>query len=158
MASQNENPQAGQPQLNDFGRVAHRFLQYGQNATNNLSNVFVEMTLQQWIRLIIVVGAYLLLRPYAVKYLGKRKVAEWEEEDAKEKAKISPNQLRGEKGPVELDDTDEEGEGTATDWGHGARVRQRRLVKQLLAANEKQNQELLDAESDDDDIAEFLED
>lgn len=161
MDSQNENQQsdqAFQPQLNDFGKVAQRFLQYGQNATNNLSNVFVEMTAQQWIRLVIVVGGYVLLRPYAVKYLGKKKIDEWQEEDAKEKAKISPNQLRGEKGPVELEDTDDEGEGTASDWGHGARLRQRRMVKQLLKVNEERNQELLDAESDDDDIAEFLED
>lgn len=157
MASQTGNEQAGQPQLNDFGKVAHRFLQYGQNATNNLSNVFNDMTIQQWIRLIIIVGGYMLLRPYAVKYLGKKKIAEWEEED-RQKAEITPNQLRGEHGPVEIGDTDDEGEGTASDWGHGARLRQRKMLKQLLEANEQRKQEEAEADEDDRDIEEFLED
>lgn len=160
MDSQTGNQQPGeadQAELNDFGKVAYRFLRYGQSATNNLSNVFSEMTIQQWIRLVIVVGGYMLIRPYAIKYLGKKKIEEWQEEDEKEKAKISPNQLRGEKGPIELGDSDEEGEGTASDWGHAARLRQRKMVKKLLEVNEEQKRQLQE-DDDDKDIAEFLED
>lgn len=157
---EDQSEDANKAELNDFGKLAFQFLNYGRNASNNLQNVFVDMTAQQWIRLIVVVGAYLLLRPYAIKYLGKRAVDDMIDEDnakAEAEAKISANQLRGEKGPVQLGDTDDEGEGTATDWGLQARVRQRKMLKKLLEEEEKRKQAQYDSDSDSD-IADLLED
>lgn len=157
MDPETEQPQAEQTeqaQLNDFGKIAFHFLKYGQNATNNLKGVFSEMTPQEWIRLIAIVGAYLLLRPYAMKWLGKRQVESMEKQEAEEKAKLSPNDLRdGTKLPEDEDD-DEDGETSATDWGSRARTRQRTMLKQLLEAEERRKQE----EDDDKDIADLLED
>jgi hypothetical protein len=152
---ENQQPdEAPQAELNDLGKIALQFLKYGQNASNNLQAVFMEMTVQQWLRLVIVVGGYVLLRQQAIKYMSRKKVDSMEDEDAKAKATLSPNQLRGEKGPVEIGDVDEEGEGTASDWGLTARVRQRKMLKHLMEAEERRRQD----EEDDKDIADLLED
>lgn len=154
---QHQQPDAAQPELNMFGKLTLKFLQYGQNASNNMQGAFKEMSLQQWIRLIVVVGAYLLLRPYAMKWLGGRQLDAMDKDDKKEKAaRITANQLRGEKGPVDLDELEEEdlGDGTATDWGSRARVRQRTMIKHLMEADERRRQE----DDDDQDIADLLED
>lgn len=150
---QHQPEQGDQAELNDFGRVAFWFLKYGQNATNNLSQVFTEMTPKEWIRLVIIVGAYMLLRPYVTKYLGKKQVEAMEREEAKEKAKISPNELRG--GKVSIDDDDDEAETSgAAAWGEKARTRQRTMLKQMIEAEERRKQE----EEDDKDIEDLLED
>lgn len=157
MDAQREDQQpneADQAELNDFGKIAVQFLKYGQNASNNLQAVFTEMSVQQWLRLVIVVGGYILLRQQAIKYMSRKKVDSMEDEDAKAKAELSPNQLRGEKGPVEIGDVDDEGEGTASDWGANARVRQRKMLKHLMEAEERRRQD----EEDDKDIADLLED
>lgn len=98
----------------------------------------------------------MLLRPYLMQWGIKSAVKNLEEEDAKkkEKAAITPNELRGAR--QQLDDQDEEdlGDGTSTDWGSKARVRQRTVLKHMLEAEEKRRLE----EESDEDIKEFLED
>lgn len=77
--------------------------------------------------------------------------------EAEAKAKISPNELRGQ---VDIpEDTDDEDETTAKssgpDWGKKARRRQRDVIKKLLDAEEqrlRENQE----ELEDKDIEEYL--
>lgn len=152
---QHQSEQGDKAELNDFGKITLAFLKFGQNATHNLSQVFEEMTLREWIRLVMIVGAYLLLRPYAQQYLGKKSIESMEKENAKQKAKISPNELRGAKAPMEEeDDDDDEAETTGAAWGEKARTRQRYLLKSLLEAEERRKQE----EEDDKDIADLLED
>ncbi|GAP84092.1 putative trafficking PGA2 [Rosellinia necatrix] len=123
--------------------------------SENVNAGFNEMSAKQWIRLIAIVGAYALLRPYVIKMGAKYQEKQFEK-DQQEVAEISPNQLRGELGiPEESDDDDEQGETTAADWGKKARKRQRNMIKQLLDAEEKRLQETLD-EQEDKDIEEFL--
>ncbi|KAI1827946.1 DUF1531-domain-containing protein [Xylaria intraflava] len=123
--------------------------------TNNVSMSLTNMTAQQWIRLIAIVGAYALLRPYIIKMGAKHQEKQFEK-DQQEIADISPNQLRGQlEIPEESDEDDEPGETTGADWGRQARQRQRRMIKQLLDAEEKRLQETLDEEADKD-IEEFL--
>jgi hypothetical protein len=151
-----QQPQ-GQDQLNDFGKLAYQFVKYGQNATNNLSNVFNEMTPKQWIRLVVIVGAYLLIRPYVLKHATKKSVERMERENKEREEKsaaISPNELRDGKKRIEEVDSDDEGESSTTDWGAKARTRQRTLVKKLMQADEQRRQD----EEDDKDIADLLED
>ncbi len=159
MSTENVQQQAEDTQLNDFGRLTLKFLQFGQNASNNLTEVWGEMSAKDWIRLIIIIGAYMLLRPYATKYLGKRQVEQMEEDDRKEKekakAKLSPNALRGEGNPYEdIDEYYDEAETTGAGWGEKARTRQRVMLKKLLEAEERRREE----EEDDKDIADLLED
>ncbi|KAH7166106.1 trafficking PGA2-domain-containing protein [Dactylonectria macrodidyma] len=140
-------------ELNALGKVAAQFLQYGANASNNLSAGFSNMDTKGWIRLIVIVGGYMLLRPYVLKMAGKVAVRKMEEQDEKEKeakAKISPNELRD--GYEEDVQADAEGDGTGADWGQKARVRQRVMLKNMLEAEELRRQE----EEDDKDIEEFL--
>ncbi|KAL2262703.1 hypothetical protein VTK26DRAFT_354 [Humicola hyalothermophila] len=133
----------------------------GNRFATNLKGTFADMTPQQWIRLVIIVGAYLLVRPYLIKLGGKAQMKAHEEEEARAeaaaKAKMSPNQLRGQ---IDIpEDTDDEDEATAQssgpDWGKKARRRQREVIRKLLDAEERrlrENQE----ELEDKDIEEFL--
>ncbi|KAI8657505.1 hypothetical protein NCS57_01128700 [Fusarium keratoplasticum] len=154
LAQQQEQPAQDDIELNALGKFTAQFLQYGANASNNLSNTFNNMTMQSWIRLVVIVGGYMLLRPYMMKFVTKGAVKKMEEEDEREqrKAQISPNELRGlvEEEP----EIDEEGDGTGADWGQKARVRQRTMLKNLLEAEEQRRLE----EEEDKDIADLLED
>jgi flagellar biosynthesis/type III secretory pathway M-ring protein FliF/YscJ len=123
--------------------------------TTNIGSSIDSMTLQHWIRLVAIVGAYALLRPYIIK-LGAKAQEKQFEKAQQETAEISPNQLRGQLDiPEDSDDEDQEGETTAADWGKKARRRQRNMIKRLLDAEEKRLQETLD-EQEDKDIEEFL--
>lgn len=107
---------AGQPQLNALGKLAARVVEFGHNATNNLHEGFSNMSLQSWIRLTVIVGGYLLLRPYLMKFATKSAVKRMED-DAKSRveADITPNELRGIK--EKLYQADAEGGGSGADWG-----------------------------------------
>lgn len=134
--------------------------------TRNLRGSLEGMSPEKWIRIVIIIGTYMLLRPYLLKLGGKAQMNQHEKEaaeaeaEAEAKAKMSPNELRGHKIqiPEESDDSDAEGEGqksSATDWGKKARRRQRTMVKKLLDAEEKRLQELQE-DDEDKDIEEFL--
>ncbi|KAK3359838.1 protein trafficking Pga2 [Lasiosphaeria hispida] len=138
--------------------------------TANLRGSLENMSPEKWIRLVIIAGAYALLRPYIIKLGGRAQMNLHEQEAAEEvlspgkKAAISPNELRGRVQLPEDSDSDEdddEGTGTATghssaaDWGKKARRRQRDMIKRLLDAEEKRLQETKD-EEEDKDIEEFL--
>ncbi|KAI1498216.1 DUF1531-domain-containing protein [Biscogniauxia marginata] len=127
--------------------------------TNNVGESFNSMTTQQWIRLIVVVGGYMLLRPYVIKMGANHQVKQLEKQHAEDEreaqAQLSPNNLRGK---IDIpEDSDEEGEGegekastSASDWGKKARKRQRNMIKQLLEVEEKRLQELQEDEEDKD--------
>ncbi|EOO01449.1 putative trafficking pga2 protein [Phaeoacremonium minimum UCRPA7] len=132
----------------------------GERFTRNLGNSFAEMSLQKWIRVVIIVGAYLLLRPYLIKLGAKQQMKaheKEEEESARETAaKISANELRGQKLAIPEDSESEgEAEATSADWGKKARRRQRDMIKKMIAVEEKRLQELQEDEEDKD-IQEFL--
>jgi hypothetical protein len=140
------------------------------NFTRNAIHMWDDMTLLKYIRLVAIVGAYALLRPYLMKWGEKLQAKELEKElDPYEMAtangkhgegKISPNQLRGAGGKVvelEGSDSEEEGEGTAADvkWGKKARERQRAVVKKILADEEEVRRQLQE-DDEDKDIQEYL--
>lgn len=136
--------------------------------TTNMRKSFDGMSPEKWIRIVAVVGAYCLLRPYIMKMGSKVQMAQHEKEAAatkvaeEEQARMSPNELRGYKEIPE--DSDEEGEGqaagaaaqsTSTEWGKKARKRQRNTIKKILAAEEQRLQDLQD-DDEDKDIEQYL--
>ena len=142
-----------------FDTISSKLSEYGQNASNNLANTYNNMTPQHWIRLIVIVGGYMLLRPYALKFITKGAVKRMEEDDAREKAeeaaKLTPNDLRGVSAKLEEQHEDDQTlDDSSINWGQQARVRQRVVLKQMLEAEELRREE----EEEDKDIAEFLED
>ncbi|RFU29718.1 hypothetical protein B7463_g6591, partial [Scytalidium lignicola] len=148
--------------MGDFiDTIIDMFKFWGNNLRTNLSNTFDGMTVTNYIRMIAIVGAYLLIRPYIMKLGAKIQEKEHEKQISAEetnpaKAKISPNSLRGK---VEIpDDTDEEEDPdtSGANWGKKARKRQRNFVKRMLEEEERRAKEIEDAL--DDDIKEFLED
>lgn len=144
----------------------------GDRMSSNIKDSFTSMTMQHWIRLVIVVGAYALLRRYIIKLGAKQQMKAHEREEAEDRAaaeaaaaKISPNQLRGAIDiPDDSDDEDALPAGgkeettaavTATEWGKKARRRQRDVIKKLLDAEEERLRQLHEDEEDKD-IDEFM--
>lgn len=135
--------------------------------TRNLRGSLEGTSPEYWIRIVIVVGAYCLIRPYLIKLGGKSQMNQHEQEaaaaaaeaEAKAKAKMSPNELRGHtvQIPEESDDSEAENEGqaSATEWGKKARRRQKNVIKKILNAEEKRLRELQE-DDEDKDIQEFL--
>ncbi|KAJ3492468.1 hypothetical protein NLG97_g5374 [Lecanicillium saksenae] len=151
-----EDTNAEAPRLNMLGQAAAKLLEYGNNAGNNLQDTFSKMTIHGWLRLTVIVGGYLLLRPYILKLSVKTAVSKMEEEDEREKAKaaaMTPNELRGAKELLEEHLDDDTADGSGADWGQRARVRQRTMLKEMLEAEEQRR---LEEEEEDKDIAEFL--
>lgn len=130
------------------------------NFTTNVSAGFSEMTLRNWIRIVMIVGTYCLIRPYLIK-LGARQQRKAHERDAADiGAEIHPNELRGGKGKIEIPgvgDSDEEDEEETQpgDWGKNARVRQRKFIRQAVKKEEDRLRDEQEAESDKE-IEEFL--
>ncbi|KAL1894752.1 hypothetical protein Sste5346_005727 [Sporothrix stenoceras] len=157
----------------------------GGRFVNNLSGSFGSLNIHQWLRLVVIAGAYMLLRPYIIKLGGRIQMKQHEADEKQsladavaiangEKPAMSANDLRdggaAKKSKVveavlgsdAEDESDDEGAvpgaaASGTDWGKNARKRQRRMIRKLLEAHEQQ---LADAAGDeeDKDIAEFLED
>lgn len=156
----------------------------GSRFANNLAGSFGSLNIHQWIRLVVIAGAYLLLRPYIIKLGGRFQMKQHEADEKAslaeavaiangEKPALSANDLRGiatskskaaaaaaAAASDDEDDSDDEGAipgavASGTDWGKNARKRQRRMVRKLLEAHEQQ---LADAQGDeeDKDIEEFL--
>ncbi|KAL2760657.1 hypothetical protein ACRALDRAFT_1059571 [Sodiomyces alcalophilus JCM 7366] len=138
-------------------------MEYVNRAATNLRATFEDLTLLKVIRLVIIVGAYALLRPYIMKFGSKlqtrgHEAGEEQEEPAAPRARLTPNDIRGQAAiPEDSDDDEEEAEGPAAvaNWGKKARRRQRHVLKKLLDAEERRLAELQEDEEDKD-IEEFL--
>ena len=154
--------------------------------TTNTSKSLADMTLQNWIRLVIIVGTYLLVRPYLLN-LGayvQRKQLEKEDRRAREEDErrgaggwgaggwgaggLDANNLRGgaargAKIDIPGVESDEEDEGGVVEsvkeggeWGRRARVRQRKIVRNAVEEQERRLRRT--AEDSDEDIRDLLED
>lgn len=137
--------------------------------TTNMRKSFDGMSPEKWIRIVIVVGAYCLIRPYLMKLGGKVQMKQYEKEAAETRseedrqAKMSPNELRGYKEiPEDSDDEDDgqqqqpgQGQTSSAEWGKKARKRQRNTIKKILAAEEQRLQDLQD-DDEDQDIEQYL--
>jgi hypothetical protein len=133
------------------------------NFQRNTTSAFAEMRPKDYIRMVIIIGTYCLIRPWLMK-LGAHMQAKQHKKDSEEEiagAEIHPNELRGGQGKIEipgLGDSDEEEDAEDTQpgqWGRTARVRQRKFIRQTL---EKAEQKLKDEQEDESDkeIEEFL--
>ncbi|KAF1999098.1 DUF1531-domain-containing protein [Amniculicola lignicola CBS 123094] len=135
---------------------------WGSNFVNNTTSAFDRMRLQDYIRLVVILGGYALLRPYLMK-LGSKMQNKAHEADALDNgAEISPNELRGKieiPGVEDESEDEEDGDGVGTgksgDWGRTARVRQRKFIREALEREEARLRESVE-EEEDKDIAEFL--
>ncbi|KAE9988373.1 hypothetical protein EG328_011133 [Venturia inaequalis] len=139
-----------------------------ENFTRNTSESFSQMTPKNWLRLVIVVCTYALIRPYILK-LGAKVQQQHLEKEAKESdekwAAMHPNDLRtgGARKQVDIpgvesEDEGEDGQGEVTvgrEWGRKARVRQRKIVRKAMEIHE-QNLAKTGFESGDEDIADLL--
>lgn len=132
------------------------------NFQHNLTETVTKMAWHDYIRIVIVIGGYCLLRPYLIllggKFQAKDHERELNEDEMSSAAAMSPNSLRGQVQVPEDSDDEDGGEGagtTGTDWGRSARRRQRQLIRKILEAEEKLKAEEEEADSDKD-IEEFL--
>lgn len=149
--------------------------------TTNTGKSIADMSPQNWIRLIVIVGTYLLLRPYLLK-LGAHIQAKQLEKEAKreEEARVArmggmnANDLRGGRKVAKVEipgvESEDEDEGDAPDgesgsvievgqggeWGRKARVRQRKVVRRAVEETDRRLREK--AEESDKDIEDLLED
>jgi hypothetical protein len=122
------------------------------NFVRNTSSAFTTMTPERYIRLVVIVGTYALLRPYLIKLGAKLQEKQHERDAAEVLGDIHPNELRtGKKYAIPgLDEDDDEDEDDVQpgDWGKTARVRQRNFIRQALEKEEKRLQDEQEAESD----------
>jgi hypothetical protein len=127
------------------------------NFSRNTSEAFSRLTLKDYIRLIIIMGGYALLRPYIMKIGAKLQMRQHEKDAATGMGEIHPNELRGKVEIPGLDEEtdDEDDESAPADWGRTARVRQRKFIREALEKEEQRLREQFEAE-DDKDIAEYL--
>lgn len=126
--------------LDNVGEWKDRFV-------NNSVKSFAEMTPQRWIRIIVIVGGYMLVRPYLLKAAANRQKRQLEKE-AEELGLDSisapdANALRGGKSSKAVEE-----EAKPADWGSKTKTRQRK-------AQEKKARAQQDAESDTE-IEQFL--
>lgn len=126
------------------------------------------MTIQDYLRLVIIVGGYALLRPYLIQLGGKFQAKDHERElsehETSSMAAMSPNSLRGQVTvPEDTDDDEEENEdgehsgreqSRDADWGRRARRRQREMIRKMLEAEERARAE--EGDDSDKEIEEFL--
>jgi hypothetical protein len=137
------------------------------NFVRNTSASFSRMTLQNWIRLVIIVCTYALIRPYILK-LGARVQQSYLEKEAKESdeawAALHPNDLRDGRRRVEIPGVDDGDEGVdgmgevagEKEWGRKARLRQRKIVRKAMEIHEANLTRT--GEESDKDIEDLLED
>ena len=112
--------------------------------TNSIKS-FEGMTAQRWIRIILIVGAYMLARPYLLKAAANRQKKQLDK-DAEElglaaNAGPNANDLRGGKksgGGKVLGEVKDEGK---DDWGNKAKTRQRKAVEKKMADREEDEEE-----------------
>ncbi|KAK0663310.1 PGA2-homolog C27.01c [Lasiodiplodia hormozganensis] len=137
---------------------------WSSNFTTQTTKAFSELRVYDYIRLVTIIGAYCLLRPYLMK-LGahlqkKQHQADSQSDQIEAGATLSANDLRGRKKQPKIaipgvdSDSDSEDE-DKDDWGRAARLRQRKFVRQMLEAHEQKLREEAEADSDKE-IEEFL--
>lgn len=144
-------------------QIVSTLSQWGANFVNQSNSAFARMTVKDWIRMVVVVGGYLLIRPYIMKLGAKMQEKTHAEESAQEvgSAELNGNDLRGSRRKMPIpgvdsdSDEDEKGPAGAANWGRNARVRQRKFVRKQLEEHERRLKEEAEAESDKD-IEEFL--
>lgn len=157
------------------GRIADQLAVLFSRTSTNLSTTFGALTVQQWIRLTIIAGAYVLFRPYLLRLVARIQGRQLESStfdphaaghpdadgtvlaNGKVVRRIDP--VTGEEIkskiviPEDSDDdaSDMNGQGvfaTGLEWGRKAKKRQKAVVKRMLELEEKRRKEEEDMDSD----------
>jgi hypothetical protein len=100
-----------------------------ERLVNNSIKSFEGMTAQRWVRIIVIIGGYMLLRPYLLGFAAKRQKQQFEQEaeelGLERDAGPNANSLRGGKktsgGGKVLGEVNED-----EDWGNKAKTRQKK--------------------------------
>ncbi|KAI5300481.1 hypothetical protein KEM56_002425 [Ascosphaera pollenicola] len=163
-------PETTQVPLINVGDVKNYIINWPSNAGSALKGTFATLSIRDYIRLVWIVGGYIILRPYLEKLFkfmfdrGQKKNEEGEEEEEEDlatgKTKLSANDLRGVSSGVDYpgqeDEEESENENVkppVPQWGRAARLRQKKAI-QLIEEEYARRQ----AEEDDKDIEDLLED
>ncbi|KAL8949416.1 MAG: hypothetical protein Q9222_004468 [Ikaeria aurantiellina] len=101
-----------------------------QNIPRNTQESVQRLTLYGWLRLILVVAAYLLIRPYLMK-LAERSQTAAHEKAARSNSAVTPNMLRGHSKDTDKEEQ-EEASASAWSWGPKARKRQKMAVAGMV--------------------------
>ena len=135
------------------------------NLQTNVSQSILHFSIHQFLRIVIIVGGYALLRPYLLQLGARFQARDHEREldpnEASSDAAVSPRSLRGQiivpdDTDDDDDDEDEDGRSSVVNWGRRARRRQREMVRKILDKEEERlMSEQVEADSDKD-IEEFL--
>ncbi|OCK79356.1 DUF1531-domain-containing protein [Lepidopterella palustris CBS 459.81] len=130
------------------------------NFQRNTTSAFTQLRLEDYIRLVVIIGGYCLLRPYIIKLGAKLQMKSHEKDSADhgEMGEMNPNELRGRvaiPGVDEDSDEDDDGDAAGRDWGRNARMRQRKFIREALEREEARLREKAEVDSDKD-IDEFL--
>ncbi|KAF2143222.1 uncharacterized protein K452DRAFT_225158 [Aplosporella prunicola CBS 121167] len=147
---------------------------WGDNLSTQTSKAFNNLGPKDYIRLVVIIGGYLLLRQWLVKLGAHRQLKQLEHQDAEAKRQARAEELadandlrvgaKKSRKPkialpgVDSDDDDSSEEESAVrpgEWGRAARLRQRKFVRDALEKHEQKLQAEAEAESDKD-IEEFL--
>lgn len=135
------------------------FTIWGNNFRNNLTGMWTNMNATRWIRLVAVVGFYMLFRDYIIKRASRKQAEEHEKAmrpEPEAKAKLSPNALRGvsnKKVSFEAESEDEAedvAKASGPEWGKKAKKRQKQALKKLQEAEEDRRREEQEDEEDKD--------
>ena len=130
---------------------------WAENLQRNVSNSVSRLSLKDYIRIVILLGGYALLRPCLLKLAGKFQARDHEREldpnEISSDAAMPANSIRGQVQVPEDTDEEEESSATGADWGREARRRQREMIRKMLEAEEKKPVE--GGEDSDKDIEEF---
>ncbi|KHJ31601.1 putative trafficking pga2 [Erysiphe necator] len=126
--------------------------QGGDNFVRNVTGMWDGMRPRDYIRIVVIVGAYLLIRPYLLKLAAKVQAKEFAKHNPSicipsEKGKLSPNDLRdGSQMKVKNDDAENESLGivSGSGWGEKARRRQSKNETTNSKLNERQKSDLKD--------------
>ncbi|KAI9646572.1 hypothetical protein NHQ30_004567 [Ciborinia camelliae] len=136
------------------------------NFYRNATGMFQELKtleLQKWIRIVAIVGAYLLVRPYFINLGAKKQEQEYtkaraEHAEKKEKEKhVGANSFRDSVKIPEDTDSGEDAKASSNDvkWGGKARKKQRQTIRKILDQEEKLRREQQE-DDDDEDIQDLL--
>jgi hypothetical protein len=123
--------------------ISATLAQWRNNFTNNVSEGFTNASIKDWIRIVMVVGTYLLIRPHIIKLAGKTQERRLEAHKVAEEEAVA-------RAVALAEDTESEEDKKDSRWGKKAKLRQRKFL-------EGKNDEDPEGKSDDE-IQQFLED
>lgn len=165
------NTRAASTEAPDVSSLLHEFFSgitnYFIDTLRNLHTSLTTPKARYWIRLCVIVGGYIMIRPLIELFFRKLFERKMEREEARKKeqeaaftepgkkAKMSANSLRSSGKVLGEVDSEEEAEinkknngksSGVPDWGKGARKRQKKYMKNLQQkrADELTEQEILE--------------